>query len=84
MPRICMSQPVLDAPNPSRKDIRENLAAYGFENISEDAFLHFENRILLTDAAPRNVRLVEGTLALFDAIASLVANKVYEWALGKR
>jgi len=80
MPRICMSQPALDTPNPTRKEIRERLAEYGFENISEDAFLHFESRILLTDAAPRNVRIVGKTLALFDVIASIAPSPVDEWA----
>lgn len=80
MPRICVSQPALDVPNPQRKEIRDRLAEYGFENISQDAFLHFENRILLTDAAPRNVRIIDGNLALFDAIASMATPQIYEWA----
>lgn len=84
MSRICVSQPALDVPNPTRKEIRESLAAYGFESISEDAFLHFENRILLTDAAPRNVRIVEGNLALFDVIASMATTRMYEWAVARR
>ena len=81
MPRVCVSQPALDAPNPTRKEICKNLAAHGFEKISEDAFLHFENRILLTDAAPRNVRIVEGNLALFDVIASIASLRIQEWAV---
>ena len=80
MPRICVSQPTLDVPSPSRKEIRESLAPYGFDNISEDAFLSFESRILLTDAAPRNVRIVDGTPALFDVIATVASEKVYAWA----
>ncbi len=80
MPRICLSQPALDAQNPTRQEICEQLAAYGFERISEDAFLHFENRILLTDAAPRNVRVIDGQLALFDAIASMATIRIYDWA----
>lgn len=84
MSRVCVSQPALDSPNPTRKEIRDRLAEYGFERISEDAFLHFENRILLTDAAPRNVRIIDGNLALFAAIASLAASEVYKWAVGRR
>lgn len=84
MPRICMSQPALDAPNPTRKEIQKCLADYGFESISEDAFLHFENRILLTDAAPRNVRILDGNLALFDAIAAMAASPIYKWASERR
>jgi len=84
MPRICVSQPTLDATNPTRAEIREHLAKYEFESISEDAFLNFDNRILLTDAAPRNVRIVDGNLALFDVIASMATSRVYEWARGIR
>lgn len=80
MPRICVSQPTLDVISPTRKEIRESLAPYGFVNISDDAFLNFETRILLTDAAPRNVRIVDRTPALFDAIASFAPDKIYEWA----
>ena len=46
-----------------------------------DCFLNFESRILLTDAAPRNVRIVDGTPALFDVIASFASEQVYEWAV---
>ena len=80
MPRICISQPTLDAHNPTRDEIRAHLAIYGFESVSEDAFLHFESRILLTDAAPRNVRVIEGRLALFDAIASIATAQIIDWA----
>jgi hypothetical protein len=80
MPRICVSQPTLDVPSPTRKEILESLAPYRFVHISDDAFLNFETRILLTDAAPRNVRIVDGTPALFDAIASLASEEIYEWA----
>jgi hypothetical protein len=38
--------------------------------------LNFESGILLTDAAPRNVRIVDGAIALFDAIASLASDEV--------
>ena len=78
MPRNCVSQPTLDVPSPSQKEIRESLAPYGFINISNDAFLNFENHILLTDAAPRNVRIVDRTPVLFDAIAAFASEKVYE------
>lgn len=80
MPRICVSQPTLDVPSPTRKEILESLLPYRFVNISDDAFLNFETRILLTDAAPRNVRIVDGTPALFDAIASFAPDKICEWA----
>ncbi len=84
MSRVCVSQPALDALNPARKEIRESLAEYGFESVSEDAFLQFDNPILLTDAAPRNVRIIDGNLALFDVIASMASPAIYEWAKSRR
>ena len=36
--------------------------------------------ILLTDAAPRNVKVVDGSIALFDAIASIATEEVFKWA----
>jgi hypothetical protein len=39
-----------------------------------------QTRILLTDAAPRNVKVVDGAIALFDAIASLATEEVFAWA----
>lgn len=80
MARICVSQPALDGPNPSRDRIRQCLAEYGFSWVSEDAFVHLDARILLTDAAPRNVRIVGDRVALFDAIASLATAEILAWA----
>lgn len=88
LPRICISQPTLDWPVPSVRTIERHMAMFGFKRISQDAFLEFESRILLTDAAPRNVRIDEGSpevlaqgfLALFDAIASIASERVIEWA----
>ena len=76
LPRICVSQPTLDTPNPTREEIRDLLKSFGFLPISLDAFLNFESGILLTDAAPRNVRIVDGAIALFDAIASIASDEV--------
>jgi hypothetical protein len=45
-----------------------------------DAFLNPHSRILLTDAAPRNVRIVNGSIALFDAIASFASDEICAWA----
>lgn len=84
LPRICVSQPALDTPNPTLNEIRESLAPFGFQQISRDAYLNFENRILLTDAAPRNVRIVDGSLALFDVIASQASEKIHAWAASQK
>jgi hypothetical protein len=80
MPRICISQPTIDAPNPSRREIQGALGGFGFVQVSLDAFLNPHSRILLTDAAPRNVRIVNGSIALFDAIASFASDEICAWA----
>ena len=80
MPRICVSQPVINTPNPSRREIQAALAQFGFLPLSLDAYMNPQTRILLTDAAPRNVKVVDGAIALFDAIASLATEEVFAWA----
>ena len=80
MPRICVSQPVINTPNPSRREIHAALAQFGFLPLSLDAYMNPQTRILLTDAAPRHVKVVDGAIALFDAIASLATEEVFAWA----
>jgi hypothetical protein len=80
LPQICISQPMIVGENPSREAIRAALAKYEFREISEDAFLNFQTRLLLTDAAPRNVRIVAGVPVPFDAIAQPAPAKVLAWA----
>ena len=89
LPRFCVSQPVLPPQtatreNPTEEEIKNALARHGYRKISGDAFLSEETGILLTDAAPRNVRIIEGSIVLFDALAELATGKVIEWAAGKR
>ena len=79
MPHICVSQPTIDAPNPTRREIHLLLASFGFVEASLDAFLDPRSRVLLTDAAPRNVRIVDGSIALFDVIASIATDEIYTW-----
>ena len=55
------------------------LASFGFVEASLDAFLDPRSRVLLTDAAPRNVRIVDGSIALFDVIASIATDEIYTW-----
>jgi hypothetical protein len=81
LPRICISQPALPLENPTPKQIREGLANYGFQEISPPAFFHAGTHILLTDAAPRNVRVVEGNPIPFDAIAKVASGRILTWAL---
>jgi len=81
LPRICISQPELPGANPTQKEIRLSLQEYGFVEVSDDAFFHPEALLLLTDAAPRNVRVIEGVPAPFDAIAWVPSGKVLEWCM---
>jgi len=69
--KICISQPILGtlkeraSGNSSQSEITEALGRYGFRSISRDAYFRKEDQVLLTDAAPRNVRVVDGIPALF-------------------
>lgn len=83
VPRICVSQPLVPGKNPERSAIVTSLSLHGFERISEDAYLHRQTEILLTDAAPRNVRIVDGNPVPFDAIAMMATDAVIEWALSR-
>ena len=84
VPRICVSQAIVVERDPDQAEIRKALAEYGFTNISQDAFLHEPTALLLTDAAPRNVRIVEGIPVPFDAIASIASPDILEWVRGMR
>ncbi len=80
LPRICVSQPVIIASNPTERQIEQALKLYGYRKISGDAFLNDDNGVLLTDAAPRNVRIVDGVPIPFDAIAEIAPPAVLQWA----
>jgi hypothetical protein len=73
-------QPKIGGANPSVGEIREVRALYGFVEISQDAFLHRRTTVLLTDAAPRNVRIIDGQPVLFDAIATVASPEILAWA----
>ncbi len=81
VPRICVSQPFLESENPSELEIKESFALYGFYQISVDTYLNTATNILLTDTAPRNVRVIDGVPVPFDAIASLASPEIMDWAL---
>jgi hypothetical protein len=85
MPRVCISQPVLAPqtatnPNPTEREIEDAFLPHGYRKISDGAFLHSGTGVLLTDAAPRNVRIVNGEPIPFDAIAQLASPEVIDWA----
>lgn len=83
-PRVCVSQPQITARNPERSTIRNGMAQFGFKHLSEDAFLQESTGILLTDAAPRNVRIVNGAPIPFDAIAMFATEAMLAWAGSRR
>lgn len=83
VPRICVSQGYVPGDNPARDVIASGLNALNFQKISEDTFLNFELQVLIGDAAPRNVRVKDGILVLFDAIAEVASDQVIAWALEK-
>lgn len=79
VPRFCVSQPQITADNPGRSAIRDGMEQFGFKQVSEDAFLQGSTGILLTDVAPRNVRIVDGVPVPFDAIAMFAPETVLVW-----
>lgn len=79
LPRMCISQPELEGGNPSHAAIRQTMEQYGFVEISDGAFLQLDSGLLLTDMAPRNVRVIEGIPVPFDAIAQIASPAVLEW-----
>ena len=83
MPRICVSQPWLPGTNPSARDISHLMAATGFVEVSRDAFYLPEAHVLLTDCAPRNVRISAGKVIPFDAIAEIPSAEVSRWLAEK-
>jgi hypothetical protein len=79
VPRICVSQPFLESENPSESEIAESLSRYGYQRISVDTYLNGRTNILLSDAAPRNVRIINRVPVPFDAIASFATPEVLAW-----
>jgi len=80
LPRICISQPMFSVRNPSAKEVNASMQEIGFRKLCPEAFMHDATGILLTDAAPRNVRIQEGKPIPFDAIASLAPDQVSLWS----
>lgn len=81
LPLICVSQEMLPQGNPSEVEIETALGRYGYIKISQNTFFERNSHILLTDVAPRNVRIYEGIPGLFDVIAEKASPRVCEWAL---
>lgn len=83
MPRICISQPFIEGKNPTQDEITEALAKYDYFEVSRGAYYNASSNILLTDTFKRNVRIVNGEPALFDAIASEPTGEALEWLQNK-
>jgi len=81
LPRICISQPALPVVNPTVPEIRKSLAQFGFVEVCENAYFDPATGLLLTDAAPRNVRVSNGIPIPFDAIAQIPEGRLLEWCL---
>jgi len=80
LPLICVSQPELPKENPSPWEIERALARFGYLRISHETFIEKNSGILLTDVAPRNVRIVDGIPALFDVLAQKASDQIRRWA----
>lgn len=83
LPRICISQPYAGDVTPSQSQITESLANYGYQLVSSGSYYNRNHDILLTDAFPRNVRLIDGNPIPFDAIASIPNAEAKAWILKK-
>jgi hypothetical protein len=77
--RICVSQPAVVTANPTETQIAQALAAFGFKKVCPNTYFSEEDNLLLTDAAPRNVRVIEGIPVPFDAIAEIATGPLLDW-----
>lgn len=79
LPRICISQPWLDGSNPNSATISRLLENAGFLEVSREAFYLPDSGILLTNTAPRNVRISGDSAIPFDALAEIASDEVTRW-----
>lgn len=80
LPRICVSQPILprECANPPSTLIKSALQEYGFSRVALDGYAN-HGGILLADAAPRNLWVVDGVPVPFDALAEYATPEIQEW-----
>ena len=83
LPRICVSQPYVEGPNPSVTQITQVLQGHGYQEVSQRAYFSLATEVLLTDTFPRNVRIHGGLPALFDSVASRPTGEVEKWLYQK-
>ncbi len=80
IPRICVSQPFVGGPDANPLLIQDGFATLEFFQVSQDTFLRAPDRILLSDAAPRNVKVADQVLVPFDVVAQIATEEVIDWA----
>ncbi|MEO8614096.1 MAG: hypothetical protein ABI600_03065 [Luteolibacter sp.] len=79
LPRLSISQRMLPPENPSYQEIINAFHKIGFIEVAENAYYRENDNILLGDAAPRNVRIVNGVIIPFDAVAEQPSGNAKEW-----
>jgi hypothetical protein len=83
LPRLAISQRFLSPNNPSQREIIQGFRKIGFIEVSEHAYYRIEDNILLGDAAPRNIRIENGTVIPFDAVAEHPSGAARDWCVVK-
>jgi hypothetical protein len=79
LPRICVSQPWLPGKNPAAAEISRRMEESGLREVSREAFYAPTHQVLLTDCAPRNVRITTEGIFPFDAIAEQPSPEIRMW-----
>lgn len=69
LPRLVVSQDMLPQFNPDFRDVVTAFRDIGFVQIAEHAYYRTADNILLGDATPWNVRILDGRIVPFDAVA---------------
>ncbi|MFT3991211.1 MAG: hypothetical protein QM680_07355 [Luteolibacter sp.] len=69
LPALAIGQMRLPGDNPPLKRIISSFRKLGFVHISEHAYYRPKDNLLLGDAAPRNVRIIDDEIIPFDAVA---------------
>lgn len=81
LPRIAISQKKLSPENPPRREIAEAFRHIGFVEVSENSYYRASDNVLLGDAAPRNVRIENGEIIPFDAVAESPCQQARDWCI---
>ena len=82
-PRLAISQRELPPENPTHQEIVKGFLEIGFIEVSEHSYYRKGDKILLGDAAPRNIRFEDGVLIPFDAVAEHPEGFAMEWCMAR-